>query len=185
MTTFLQLDDYNRVLGYRIGPYEKSDKSPNEVEVDADLEIINDIIYSLYDPETKTFIKDEEYERRREEKRQRASDTSIKINEIEDTIQNILDTTAQKYKYDNIVSAISYMNSLNPVFAKEAKAFSDWRDMVWEWYINKIGPDVIFDFNDIPPFVYPEEEPVANTEVIVDSSNTSNTAETSNTDNTI
>ena len=48
-----------------------------------------------------------------------------------DAIQNYLDTTAQERRYDNIFTAISYVNSTDETFAREAQACLVWRDKVW------------------------------------------------------
>lgn len=47
-------------------------------------------------------------------------------------VSGILDGRAQEYGYDNIVSAISYWHSDLPKFRKEGRAFSKWRDLVWQ-----------------------------------------------------
>lgn len=48
-----------------------------------------------------------------------------------DAIQKYLDTTAQERRYDNIFTAISYVNSTDEIFAREAQACLVWRDKVW------------------------------------------------------
>lgn len=48
-----------------------------------------------------------------------------------DAIQKYLDTTAQSRRYDNIFTAISYVNSTDETFAREAQACLVWRDKVW------------------------------------------------------
>ena len=53
-----------------------------------------------------------------------------------DAIQNYLDTTAQSRRYDNIFTAISYVNSTDEIFAREAKACLEWRDKVWRTCYN-------------------------------------------------
>ena len=45
--------------------------------------------------------------------------------------QNLLDSTAQSWGYDNMVSAVSYVGSNNAQFAAEGTALSNWRDAVW------------------------------------------------------
>lgn len=44
-------------------------------------------------------------------------------------VQNHLDTTAQEAGYDNILAAISYVNS--PTYGAEATNFRNWRDACW------------------------------------------------------
>lgn len=53
-----------------------------------------------------------------------------------DAIQNYLDTTAQERRYDNIFTAISYVNSTDEIFAREARACLEWRDKVWRTCYN-------------------------------------------------
>lgn len=45
--------------------------------------------------------------------------------------QNLLDTTAQSWGYDNIISAVSYMTSNSPQYSADGTALSNWRDAVW------------------------------------------------------
>lgn len=47
-------------------------------------------------------------------------------------VQYHLDTTAQQWGYDNIVSAVSYAGSSHPVYGPEGRAFLAWRDACWE-----------------------------------------------------
>lgn len=47
-----------------------------------------------------------------------------------------LDSFAQSWGYDNIVSACSYANSTNEKFKAEALALISWRDAVWEVVAN-------------------------------------------------
>jgi hypothetical protein len=46
-------------------------------------------------------------------------------------VQRVLDSEVQTHGYDNILSATSYLNSTNTVFAAEASAAVAWRDAVW------------------------------------------------------
>lgn len=46
-------------------------------------------------------------------------------------VQDHLDSKAQERHYDDIFTAISYVNSSDPVFAAEASALLLWRDKVW------------------------------------------------------
>lgn len=48
-------------------------------------------------------------------------------------LQQILDTAAQSWGYDNVVSAISYLESASPKFRAEAQAMLGWRDQIWSW----------------------------------------------------
>lgn len=50
-------------------------------------------------------------------------------------VTNIIDSTAQNFGYDNILSAVSYLSSTNQEYADDAKTLSMWRDKVWEWAI--------------------------------------------------
>lgn len=46
-------------------------------------------------------------------------------------LENHLDSVARGRKYTNALSCISYITSKNPAWAAEAKAFSNWRDDVF------------------------------------------------------
>lgn len=51
-------------------------------------------------------------------------------------IQKILDSKAQEFGYDSIMSAISYLGDpINITFANEATAFKEWRSRVWTYAI--------------------------------------------------
>lgn len=49
------------------------------------------------------------------------------------TVQNHMDTTARTRDYDSIASACSYYNSSVPKFKAEAEACTLWRDAVWSY----------------------------------------------------
>lgn len=46
-------------------------------------------------------------------------------------VQKHMDKAAQSRGYDNIFTAIGYLNSTNEQFRSEAVAFNGWRDAVW------------------------------------------------------
>lgn len=48
-----------------------------------------------------------------------------------DATQNKLDSFAQSWGYDSLISAISYVNSTNTQYKTEAEALIAWRDAVW------------------------------------------------------
>jgi hypothetical protein len=51
--------------------------------------------------------------------------------QMTDAVQSQLDSTAQSYGYDSILSAVSYRDSTVPKFATDGVAFSAWRDACW------------------------------------------------------
>lgn len=54
-----------------------------------------------------------------------------KFSVIQANIQALLDRTAAEKNYDNIFTALTYLNSTNPTFKAEAEALRDWRDDIW------------------------------------------------------
>lgn len=54
-----------------------------------------------------------------------------KIPVIQGNVQVLLDSTAAERNYDNIFTALTYLESKNPKFAAEAAALRDWRDDMW------------------------------------------------------
>jgi hypothetical protein len=50
-------------------------------------------------------------------------------------IQEYLDSKAQQYGYDNIISAVSYSDDMNPTFKAQGLAFKAWRSAVWAYFI--------------------------------------------------
>lgn len=62
-------------------------------------------------------------------------------------VQAHIDAAAASRGYDNANSCVSYFNSSDPVFSKEAKAMLEWRDKCWrgcynlleEYQAGKIG----------------------------------------------
>lgn len=55
------------------------------------------------------------------------------VTAYETAIQTALDTYAQSWGYDSLVTAASYAASTVPQFAAEAKALISWRDETWQW----------------------------------------------------
>lgn len=58
---------------------------------------------------------------------------SQQVTAYETAIQGALDTYAQSWGYDSLVTAASYAASTIPKYAAEAKALIAWRDEVWVW----------------------------------------------------
>jgi hypothetical protein len=48
-------------------------------------------------------------------------------------VQTTLDTFAQTWGYDSILSAASYVQSTNSRFRAEGQALLNWRDATWAW----------------------------------------------------
>jgi hypothetical protein len=51
------------------------------------------------------------------------------------SLTSAINDGAQQWGYDDIVSAVSYVNSTNPQYVAEANALIHWRDTVWAWAI--------------------------------------------------
>lgn len=51
--------------------------------------------------------------------------------DVIDVVQNLLNTTAQSKRYDNMLSLSTYINSTVPQFKAEAEAGILWRDNCW------------------------------------------------------
>lgn len=64
------------------------------------------------------------------------TDDEMLKNAIVRAVQNQIDATAAGKGYDNANSCISYYNSADPVFSKEAKVMLDWRDRCWRYCYN-------------------------------------------------
>lgn len=58
------------------------------------------------------------------------SDTE-KIPVIQNNVQMLLDNKAAERNYDNIFTALTYLESKNPKFKAEANALREWRDDMW------------------------------------------------------
>lgn len=54
-----------------------------------------------------------------------------KVSVIQNNVQILLDSTAAEKNYDNIFTALTYLESKNPKFKAEAEALKDWRDEMW------------------------------------------------------
>ena len=54
---------------------------------------------------------------------------------ISSSITSAINNAAQKWGYDDIISAISYLTSTVPQYVAEAKVLNAWRDQVWAWAI--------------------------------------------------
>ena len=53
------------------------------------------------------------------------------VDEYTNAIQAMLDTKAREKRYDNILSACTYVTSTVPSFQAEGQACVEWRDAVW------------------------------------------------------
>lgn len=78
-------------------------------------------------------------------------------------IQAHLDATASQRQYDGILSAITYRDDPNPVFAAEAEALFVWRSAVWtaatamlDGLGNGMPPAVADVIAALPAFAWPE-----------------------------
>lgn len=58
-------------------------------------------------------------------------DPQSKIYAIQTNVQGLLDSKAAERNYDNIFTALTYIESKNPKFKAEAEALRDWRDKMW------------------------------------------------------
>lgn len=58
-------------------------------------------------------------------------DNAAKMSVVQSMVQSLLDSKAQERQYDNIFTALTYINSTNKKFAAEAAALRDWRDAIW------------------------------------------------------
>lgn len=56
-----------------------------------------------------------------------------------DAIQEMLDTKARERRYDNILSACTYVHSTDPKFKAEGQACLTWRDAVWAMACGLMG----------------------------------------------
>jgi hypothetical protein len=61
------------------------------------------------------------------------------VAEYTTAVQNMLDAKANERNYDNINSAISYLNDENTQFAAEADACKAWRSRVWTKCYETLG----------------------------------------------
>lgn len=61
-----------------------------------------------------------------------ADDFDALTQDATNAVQNLLDSTAQVYGYDNIASAVTYADEPAVVkFQQEGQAFRAWRSLVW------------------------------------------------------
>ena len=60
-------------------------------------------------------------------------------NRLSPSLTLAINDAAKSWGYDSIESAISYINSSNPQYVKEAKAMIKWRDNVWDWAISALN----------------------------------------------
>lgn len=59
---------------------------------------------------------------------------------FEFNIQSLLDTTAKKYGYDAISTAVSYADEPSvEKFQNDGKAFRQWRSLVWEYAYKELA----------------------------------------------
>ena len=63
----------------------------------------------------------------------------MKISAVESFIENI----AKQHGYSSAVSLVSYVNSTNKEWAREAATFNKWRDEVWSYVYKNIDKDAL------------------------------------------
>ncbi|MBB2918346.1 hypothetical protein [Cupriavidus alkaliphilus] len=80
-------------------------------------------------------------------------------------LQREMDSTARSRGYDDIKSAITYLQSSIPKFAAEAAALCVWRDAVWRYGLEQIAsvqvaskplPSIEDFVSAMPPIEWPE-----------------------------
>lgn len=174
MTYLLKLDSDNRVVGYRSGPYSKSDMHEGEILISDNSFNVEQYQYSVFNPKTKEFIFDDIYTEYQQSLQNPPPvepdpvpiDPALAYDEDAAAryVQNILDEKAREYLYDNIFTAATYINSTIEKFRNEAAAFIEWRDRVWIWAYTKLDkiktgeiekPPFNELFVDMPQFVPP------------------------------
>lgn len=156
---------------------------------------IESLLFAKYDPEKETFEFDDHYD----VCNAIINDTFLRDGSwIEGELNVILNDMAVKYGYDNIISAVSYQNSSVEKYSLEGKAFSEWRDNVWNWYfdhLKRIETENIYPVarsqirSEIPQFMDPFEPQIAKSantiiDLIVDESISNVTVELVDTSNT-
>lgn len=88
-----------------------------------------------------------------------------KILNIEEALNNHINSVARERDYDNAMSIATYVNSTNTDWKAEADAFVAWRDDVWSYAIEQLDlfksgsrdlvtPDEFI--NDLPAISWPE-----------------------------
>ena len=108
-------------------------------------EIEDDIDKSLYDHFPKTLI---QYTRPDDTEERKLS---LWQAEIRETVETILNDTALKHGYYNIISACSYAAGPNP-YQAEGLAFLAWRSDVWSYVYanNSVIIDIKTFMNQLP-----------------------------------
>lgn len=55
----------------------------------------------------------------------------ILLKNYEEAIDNLIDSKAKEYNYDNVYTMVSYKGDPNPKFDREARSMFLWRSQVW------------------------------------------------------
>lgn len=95
---------------------------------------------------------DESYAKPTEQEIESQLVTFVKLQIVQDlssAVQFYLDERAKEKNFDGILSACSYANSKNPLFAVDGAACSIWRDAVWT-YCYQVLSDVEANKRDAP-----------------------------------
>jgi hypothetical protein len=91
-----------------------------------------------------------------------------RIVEIQNAVQNLLDSKAQEKLYDNGFAIASYATSTNETFRNEAQRFVAWRDNVWAKCYEILGqfqsgeiemPTVDYVMSELPVLEWVDVEP--------------------------
>lgn len=127
----IRLDSKNRVRQTILTSAQSTNYLPDDYIDITDLDVDRNAVMGLeFDPVKHQFVAQEP---------QNQDDLILFVEEhLPTIIQQKLDQKAQQYQYSSIISAVSYISSVNQRFAREAQVFNRWRDEVWNWYIQVV-----------------------------------------------
>lgn len=79
------------------------------------------------------FTHEEEAARDAEEAVESSLVQQQELKRVEEAVQAMIDAQARAWGYDDIRSAVSYVDDDDPVFAAEGRALKSWRSAVWRY----------------------------------------------------
>lgn len=88
-----------------------------------------------YDKDTESYLKTLKVHRTNLDEERELSDEDYN-NLVNKTFNDILDCLAKELKYDNFETCLSYINSTNPNYKKDAELLNRYRDYMWETFLD-------------------------------------------------
>lgn len=117
---WISTDENNRVTGWG-----QTKQDFFQINTDDEDDYFLSLKFRIYDPESNRCFEDAESLR------------NCDILNIENAVESLIESIAQKKGYKNSNRLMGYIGDPNPVWDAEARAFRAWRSNVWQYCIRQ------------------------------------------------